>query len=465
MWCILLILLPIVLVFSESSKDRKLSALSTVNPIFTKEEIKQIKQALNGRNLKVMSVSRNTDPAFFSKEIIKFLEENAKKPFTDPTRVNVIELWTKHDGEPIQEILQACKKYKVAPMVSFSITTLGNTPIEQGVLEYKTLLDLINKLIQSGDLDPRTTTIRIDPLLPGYTNMDNIREVVQIGKSMGIRKYVTSLVQSYGYLDGTAKDRKVTSGINNALAKAGQTYDWDKYYGRIAFGTYRGKINFKPKQKYIDEIASVLLDINNDPEIELQTCAFIINGLKASACLDPLIIERITGVSVTRPNGTYDRDTSRPDCMCYGCHADMFDRDEKQCFSSCAYCYAAHSGDSNFQYYNDDGTLKNRALTRVSGQFIGNQQLSDQQSSNYTFDEFVLQNTDWEGVKTMILDNANRRAKPIIDQIAESQNMTDEQKADLQSRLEEMLEEEYENGRLNTMEEVDGVVNKFICNL
>lgn len=347
------------------------SALSTVNPVFTPTEIAQIKQALNGKNLKVMSVSRYTDPAFFANEIIKFLEENAKKPFTDPTRVNVIELWTKHDGEPIQKILQACRKYKVAPMVSFSITTLGNTPLEQGVLEHNTLLDLIQQLVNSGDLDPRTTTIRIDPILVGYTNMDNVREVVRRGKSMGIRKYVTSLVQSYGYTEGTPNDRKVVSGINNALNTVGQTYDWDKYYGRIKFGKNQGKIEFKPKQEYIDQIGSILLEINQDPEIELQTCSFTIKGLKASACLDPLIIERVTGVSVTRPDGTYERDTSRPECMCYGCHGDKFRWDEKKCFSSCAYCYAAHSGDSNFEYYNNDGTLKNRPLTRVSGQFIG----------------------------------------------------------------------------------------------
>lgn len=347
------------------------SALSTVNPVFTPTEIAQIKQALNGKNLKVMSVSRYTDPAFFSNEIIKFLEENAKKPFTDPTRVNVIELWTKHDGEPIQKILQACRKYKVAPMVSFSITTLGNTPLEQGVLEHNTLLDLIQQLVNSGDLDPRTTTIRIDPILVGYTNMDNVREVVRRGKSMGIRKYVTSLVQSYGYTEGTPNDRKVVSGINNALNTVGQTYDWDKYYGRIKFGKNQGKIEFKPKQEYIDQIGSILLEINQDPEIELQTCSFTIKRLKASACLDPLIIERVTGVSVTRPDGTYERDTSRPECMCYGCHGDKFRWDEKKCFSSCAYCYAAHSGDSNFEYYNNDGTLKDRPLTRVSGQFIG----------------------------------------------------------------------------------------------
>lgn len=60
--------------------------------LFTKEEQDQIKQALNGKKLQVTSVSRRTDPAFFSEEIVNFLKENAKKPFTDPTRVNAVEI-------------------------------------------------------------------------------------------------------------------------------------------------------------------------------------------------------------------------------------------------------------------------------------------------------------------------------------------------------------------------------------
>ena len=101
-------------------------ALSSVQSVFNDEEISQIKTALNGKNLHVMSVSRLTDPVFFTKEIIDFLEKNAKKSFTDPTRVNVIEIWSKHDGIPMQDLLRACKKYKVAPMVSFSITGCGS---------------------------------------------------------------------------------------------------------------------------------------------------------------------------------------------------------------------------------------------------------------------------------------------------------------------------------------------------
>ena len=207
--------------------------LDKIEPVFTEEERAQITAATKDGKLQVMSVSRMTDPVFFTKEIIKFLEENAKKPFTDPTRVNAIEIWSKHDGMPMQDLLRACKKYKVAPMVSFSITGLGNTTLERGVMKYNDLIDRIEKLVQSGDLNPNTTTIRIDPILVGETNFEDVKTIVNRCKQIGIKKFVTSLVQSYGYLDGTPRDRKVVSGINEAMQRDGRTYDWDKYYGRV----------------------------------------------------------------------------------------------------------------------------------------------------------------------------------------------------------------------------------------
>lgn len=392
--------------------------LDKIEPVFTEEERAQITAATKDGKLQVMSVSRMTDPIFFTKEIIKFLEENAKKPFTDPTRVNAIEIWSKHDGIPMQDLLRACKKYKVAPMVSFSITGLGNTSLERGVMKYNDLIDKIEKLVQSGDLNPNTTTIRIDPILVGETNFEDVKAIVNRCKQIGIKKFVTSLVQSYGYLDGTPRDRKVVSGINEAMQRDGRTYDWDKYYGRVTNQDYAaskdfvqqyqnkhpkaswseivsagaaqgvrvvtqssiGKIHFIPKQEYIDEIGKILLEINKDPEIELETCSFFIKGLRASACLDPLIIERITGVDVTDANGRYKRDTSRPDCMCYGAHSDMFRMNEKKCFSSCAYCYAGKSDSNAISYYNEDGTLKDTIYTRI---YEAEESDSEQQTNEF----------------------------------------------------------------------------------
>jgi len=177
------------------------------------------------------------------------LEKNAQKPFTDPTRINAIEIWSKHDGMPIQSILRACRKYKVAPMMSFSITGLGDTALEKGVLKYTDLLDRIEKLIKEGDLDPRTTTFRIDPILVGVSNIEDIKKIVQRGKSMGIKKFVTSLVQSYGYTDGRSDDRHVVSGISKATSEDGNPYDWGKYYGYITEEDFKKSSYFQ--QKYI----------------------------------------------------------------------------------------------------------------------------------------------------------------------------------------------------------------------
>lgn len=59
------------------------------------------KSFANKQHLFVSSVFRNNDPAFYAVEIINQLRENFKKPLTDPTRINIIELWSKHDGIPI----------------------------------------------------------------------------------------------------------------------------------------------------------------------------------------------------------------------------------------------------------------------------------------------------------------------------------------------------------------------------
>lgn len=358
-------------------------ALGSHSPFFTQEEIDQIEASIPSRDmefvvkdyntgkyktqhikgkLEIVSVSRQTDPVFFADRIIEFLKENGKKPLNDPTRTVAMEIWSKHDGLPLRRIMEACKKYRVAPMLSFSITGLGGTALEKGVMKYNDMLDKIEALINEGVIDPTTTTIRIDPILIGETKLEDIRAIVERAKGMGIKKFVTSLVQSYGFMDGTSNDHHVTSGINKALAEEGRSYDWDKYYGKDA----RGNINHKPKQEYIEEIGKFLVELNKDPNIEIQSCAFGIRGLKPSACLDPYIIQAVTGVNVA---DSYVKDSARKYCECYGVHQDFFrnfSNDEKICNSSCAYCYAKHSGDNNMRYYDNNGKLIDNVFTRTS---------------------------------------------------------------------------------------------------
>jgi DNA repair photolyase len=99
-------------------------------------------------------------------------------------------------------------------MVSFSITTLGNSTFEPGVMKDDDLLDNIEKLISIGLIDPRVTTFRIDPILVGVTSVDRLKHVIERGVKMGIRKFVTSPVQSYN----SNPKRNVVPYIDKAIA-------------------------------------------------------------------------------------------------------------------------------------------------------------------------------------------------------------------------------------------------------
>lgn len=356
---------------------------SDVESFFTEEEADQIKQAIpnmgwgKGKgNLSIVSASRHTDPVFYATYIIEILRENAKKPFTDPSRINVLELWSKHDGIPMQNILEACKKYRVAPIVSFSITSLGGTTIEPGVMKHDDLLDNIQKLIDVGILDPRTTTFRTDPILPGVSSVEDIRHIIERGVKMGIRKFVTSPMQTYDtQTDAKGRSRSVIPYINAALTKdksaivkypgvitSDGIYNWDKVYGlyrnQIKFP---GKYAFAPKKEYMKPYVDMFEEMMSKYNILIQSCAVPVGNLQPSACLDPEIIEAVTSIKV---NGLFT-DETRPFCNCYGSHSDMFRYDDV-CRSSCGYCYGGQMNTSPIDYYDEDGKLKDFAYSKVN---------------------------------------------------------------------------------------------------
>ena len=176
---------------------------------------------------------------------------------------------------------------------------------------------------------------------------------------------------------------------------------------RVVTSKNIGKIHFVPKPEYINEIGNVLIEIDQDPDVSIQTCSFHIDGLKVSACLDPMIIERVTGIDVTSADGTYDRDTSRPECMCYGTHGDMFKVNEKTCNSSCAYCYAAHSGDTAMKYYDENGNLLKNTFTTISSRVTDLPRTSD---SGIVYNE--EQHAAIKGVSEIIHDTLRGNSGP-----------------------------------------------------
>lgn len=343
------------------TKTREQEVTENLDAFFTAEERKKIEEALgkDNRKLRVVSASRRSDPVFFSEQIIKMLENNAKLPIGHPERIYAIEVWSKHDGLPMVDILKACQKYRVAPMVSFSISTLGNTVYEKGVLKYNDLLDRIEDFVKQGILNPSTTTFRADPILPGVTNLEDIEKVVARATKLGIKHFVTSIMQSYGNTEGLKGRNNYTGmpndrGIVQAFREIG--YDWETYYGFDG----KGKVKFLPKEQYIGEIREKLIQIMNKYNMEFKSCSFNRLGLKHAACLDPAMIEAVTGVSSISKEKT----SERSQCDCYGYKSDALKYSDK-CLSSCLYCYAGHGINTPLQYYNDDGSINKSIYTET----------------------------------------------------------------------------------------------------
>lgn len=324
------------------------------NPFFSTNEIKAIEGAIgkkgskNGNGLHVVSLDRQTDAVLFAKEVIEKLKENAKLRFGDPNRFYAVELWSKHDGQAMFDILEACKKYRVAPMVQFTVTGLGNTAIEPGVKKWEDLMEDIKSLIESGILDPNTTCIRIDPIIPGVTNWDTVADIISKSKELGISKFISSLLNSYENL----KERGVKENVTSALKAMGINYNWDTYYNPNA-----ALPKEEVKQAYYESLEALQEALG----VTIKICAGGVENSKTNlipaACLDPDLIETVTGINVKDANGNYVKDKLRPNEHCYGNRSNLLGQ-KYPCYSNCAFCYAAKGGMENvLRYYNKDGEL------------------------------------------------------------------------------------------------------------
>ena len=106
-------------------------------------------------------------------------------------------------------------KTKIPKLIHFSITTLGGSIYEPGVMKYNDLLDKIQDYIKQG-LDPDSVTIRIDPIVPGVTKFEDIETVINRASQMGIKRIRFSIMDAYP---------------NTKIAMSKLGYDFDKYYG------------------------------------------------------------------------------------------------------------------------------------------------------------------------------------------------------------------------------------------
>lgn len=323
--------------FNDASSSKAI--ISSNATILTNEELRKLKPFV-GNNPRIGVASEYTDPAFFSKQIIRVL--NGEEVISDKfgrtfsgTDFNALYIITKHDGLPIENLL----KHKIPKIIHFSITGLGGTKYEPGVMKPNDLLDRIQAMLKLG-LDPESVTIRIDPIVPGVTSTKMIKNIVKRASEMGIKTIRFSIMDQY----------KTTKKYMEELG-----YDYSKFYDGVSMHA---------RDDVREQIETFMDSLIDKYGVTMSTCAEPLSSnsrIKRDACLSVNAVNNMLGTNVPQSAGTGKRKL----CSCFGGKTDLLKYDNV-CASSCAYCYAHHNNDNILKYYNEDGSLKDIPLTRVS---------------------------------------------------------------------------------------------------
>lgn len=320
------------------------STLNSDKTILTNAEILAL-HPFTGNDTKprIAVASEHTDPAFFSKMIQDWAKGNHtfldyKNNPIEYKDIDALYLITKHDGLPMRELLQLDKP----KIIHFSVTTLGATKWEPGVMKWQDMIERIGDFIKQG-LDPEYVTLRIDPIVPGVTNMTEVDKLMKRASELGLKHVRFSVLDYY----------KTTATFMEQLG-----YDYSKYFDKNNSGFYFTHA----RKEVIEGIAKQVLSIAKKYNLDLSSCAepCRMDGISIEGCLSVNAINKMLGTHI--PNKFTENNKFRPECTCYGGKTDLL-RYNSNCASSCVYCYAHHNSDRMLNYYNEDGTLKQNRFT------------------------------------------------------------------------------------------------------
>lgn len=329
------------------SYEQAQKIISSPNTILTNEEILAL-HPFTGSDThpRIAVASEKTDPAFFAKQLEDFFSgkttvQDYRGNTLTANDMDALYIITKHDGLPMRRIL-SIQKPKI---IHFSITTLGGTKWEPGVMKWQDMIERVGKFIKQG-LDPKMVTLRIDPIVPGVTQIPDVEQLIKRASELGIKNVKFSVMDYY----------RTTSIFMKNLG-----YDYEKNgYEKLANGEF--KPNASPEK--VKRISEEMLKIANKYGVKLSTCAEpgVIPGISKQGCLSVQQINNILGTHIEDKAEANNR--QRQLCTCYGGKVDVL-RYNSNCASSCMYCYAHHNSDKMLNYYNEDGTLKDNAFTRT----------------------------------------------------------------------------------------------------
>lgn len=346
------------------SFEQAQKTISSPNTILTNEEVLAL-HPFTGSDThpRIAVASEKTDPVFFAKHLEDFfsgkttIKDRSGNTLTAKD-IDALYIITKHDGLPMRKIL-SIQKPKI---IHFSITTLGNTKYEPGVMKWQDMIERVGKFIKQG-LDPNMVTLRVDPIVPGVTKINEVDALIKRASEFGIKNVRFSVMDYY----------RTTSIFMKNL---GYNYEEHGYVKNS-----NGEFYTHAKSEVIKGISEKMLQIANKYGVKLSTCAEpgAIPGISKQGCLSVQQINNILGTHI-QDKGTANS-KQRPLCSCYGGKVDVLRYDQK-CASSCMYCYAHHNGDKMLNYYNEDGTLKDNAFTRTDPNQTTQQTTQQKQQNN-----------------------------------------------------------------------------------
>lgn len=349
----------------NASYEQAQKTISSPNTILTNEEILAL-HPFTGSDThpRIAVASEKTDPAFFAKQLEDFFSgkitvQDYRGNTLTANDMDALYIITKHDGLPMRRIL-SIQKPKI---IHFSITTLGGTKWEPGVMKWQDMIERVGKFIKQG-LDPKMVTLRIDPIVPGVTQIPDVEQLIKRASELGIKNVKFSVMDYY----------RTTSIFMKNLG-----YDYEKNgYEKLANGEF--KPNASPEK--VKRISEEMLKIANKYGVKLSTCAEpgVIPGISKQGCLSVQQINNILGTHIEDKAEANNR--QRQLCTCYGGKVDVL-RYNSNCASSCMYCYAHHNSDKMLNYYNEDGTLKDNAFTRTDEKQV-TQQKQNNNPQDYT---------------------------------------------------------------------------------
>lgn len=331
------------------SYEQAQKTISSPNTILTNEEILAL-HPFTGSDThpRIAVASEKTDPVFFAKDLEDFfsgkttVKDRSGNTLT-ANDIDALYIITKHDGLPMRRIL-GIQKPKI---IHFSITTLGNTKYEPGVMKWQDMIERVGKFIKQG-LDPNMVTLRVDPIVPDVTQIKDVDALIKRASEFGIKNVRFSVMDYY----------RTTSIFMKNLG-----YNYEEH-GYIKVPNTNGEFYTHAKPEVIKRISEKMLQIANKYGVKLSTCAEpgVMPGITKQGCLSVQQINNILGTHIEDKGLANTK--QRPLCSCYGGKVDVL-RYDQRCSSSCVYCYAHHNKDKILNYYNEDGTLKDIPLTRT----------------------------------------------------------------------------------------------------